>query len=550
MNPQDMKVIRTEVSKNVPRTRGGCFEDSRTTNRRLVHLAQVTSLALVWLLIASLTEVWANHEQRQLDLWSATRQIPDLASGGIVTLSADQIIDVIVLGDGYLASERDAFFQQAQDWYDEYLSPNGERPFTFFSQAFRVRAIFNASSQRASSARDSYYRINIQANSCNLAGGNWWNDDGTNNETFRSRLFGSIDALSPPVNLAEYPDNLTVKPPTRPSRAGVYSNLFVVMFVRADNDAGEDCTPRGTNHTITTGTRKVQVVFEAPKHEFGHVFADLEDEYILTRGTVATYSNPAPQSVWSLFNLTYTNERCNLLWPHLAPGGRYNPNVFSPIGNLFIGGDAEKGVWHSEYKCQMNGLHENYKCDIDPSSDPIDLRDRSRFCIWCQEVLTVRILEKTGQFRRPGDPDNIIVRGQVWFNLWETTLRDRYYVRFDIPRLIAEKNVCYGFGDCPNPSGNCSSSCNTNDMPACLLDCGIREVGNAIYVDSTGGAPGNPGTRAEPLDTVLNGVVRANAVCTSPYLVAIQPGSYPGSLTISQPAILIPAGCSPVVLGR
>lgn len=68
------------------------------------------------------------------------RQIPDLAGGGFVTLTEDQIIDVVVLGDGFenSASERGAFFREAQDWYDTMLleadgsRPNGIRPYHLF----------------------------------------------------------------------------------------------------------------------------------------------------------------------------------------------------------------------------------------------------------------------------------------------------------------------------------------------------------------------------------------------------------------------------------
>lgn len=551
-----MKARQTETSNNSSQIRGGRSESSRTLGQRSVRLALVTGLALMLWFTAPMSKVSANHDQMQLNSWGATRQIPDLADGGMVRLSADQIIDVVVLGDGFLASEKAAFFQQAQGWYDEYLSPNGERPFTFFSQAFRVRAIFNASSERASPGRDSYYRVNVSASCavstdpCAIAGGGWENASGTDNEVFRNRLFGSVDALSPAANAAQYPDTLTVTAPGAPTQAGVYSNLVVVMFVRADDGASGYRAPSGVTKLITNGARKLRLGFEAPKHEFGHAFAYLRDEYIDARGTDATLSNPTPQSVFSLSNLSYTNARCNLLWAHLAPGGRYNPNVYSPIGNLYLGGVRERGVWHSEYKCQMNGKHENYQCNVDSGDPFIDLRDRSRFCFWCEEVLTVRILEKTGQLRRSSDPSSILERGQVWFNLWKDTLRDRYYVRFDIPRLIAEKNACLGFGVCPNPSGDCRDSCNTTSLPACLLSCGIRELGNAIYVNSATGAPGNPGTRAAPLNTVPNAVARANEVCTNPRLVAIQPGGYPGPFTISQPATLIRARCSSVVFGN
>ena len=64
----------------------------------------------------------------------------------------------------------------------------------------------------------------------------------------------------------------------------------------------------------------------------------------------------------------------------------------------------EIGAWHSEYKCLMNGSHDNYQftqLDNDPThlaDDTIkgaDLRDKTRLCLWCQELVTIRLLEKT-----------------------------------------------------------------------------------------------------------------------------------------------------------
>ena len=44
----------------------------------------------------------------QLDSPGATREIPDFANGGTVSLASNQIIDVVILGDGYLAGDLEA----------------------------------------------------------------------------------------------------------------------------------------------------------------------------------------------------------------------------------------------------------------------------------------------------------------------------------------------------------------------------------------------------------------------------------------------------------
>jgi hypothetical protein len=408
---------------------------------------------------------------------------------------------------------------------------------------------------------------------------------------FRTRLFAAIDELQPPVNYRRYPEDLNVSVHNRctggrsnivPSLADNYSHLVVLMLVRVglqcDGNGhasgktmtaccteGEGC---GTHPLESQRARRVRVAAgAAQRHEFGHAFNGLRDEYIEPRSSSACLTNPLPaeQSVFLLSNLSYSNSPCDMPWAHLAPGSEYNPNPFSPIGNLVRGGIQDVGVWHSEYKCLMNGTHKNYFCNIDepgpdePGYVETALRDERRFCFWCEEIVTIQILEKTRQFG-PGDPSNEL--GRAWFTLWDTTLRDVYYQRFGIPHRIAQRNACLGFGECPCPFGDCVTSscdpnnpsqndnwwaCNLDNIPACLPECTIREIGSAMYVDSAAGAPGNPGSKFAPLDDISGAAQNA---CGPSRLVAIEPGPYPGPLTISTPAVLIPSACDPIVLGH
>jgi hypothetical protein len=389
-------------------------------------------------------------------------------------------------------------------------------------------------------------------------GGSWYNGDTEPDKGFNDSLFQAIDALSP-KNSSSYPSDLNnsvngaqiIGP-----MADVYSNLYVVMFICTPFN----CGPSGVAQAVTKrgGTQKVKVGFGASYvHEFGHAFGYLRDEYIDVRNSTATWTNPEESllSVFNLSNLTYSNDRCDLLWKHLAPGGTYNPhNVFSLVGNLFVGGKGggggwQDGVWHSEYKCLINGTHANYECSFS-DVDSTGLRDGDHLCFWCEEVVAVRILERARQLERPGDPADINEKGIVWFNLWKNSLRGDYYDYFNIDSLIALKDSCYALwtgGACPS----CSSSCNLTAMPPCLPGCDIREVGNAIYVDGDAGADGNPGTKADPKETIAGGVA---AACTPGRLVMIKGGAItyptPAGLTIADPAILIPEGCDTVIVGK
>ena len=104
------------------------------------------------------------------------------------------------------------------------------------------------------------------------------------------------------------------------------------------------------------------------------------------------------------------------------------------------------GAWHSEYKCLMNGTHENYQFRFD-AHDPIkNLRDNTRFCLWCQELVTMRLLERTDKLLEPGDPTDITAQGQTWWARWVEELRPNYLELFDVrsrsptPRLATPRS--------------------------------------------------------------------------------------------------------------
>jgi len=492
---------------------------------------------------------------QQMDPYTGSRTIPNIATGGTTTLSSSEIIDIVILGDGYLSGENTTFFNHAQDWYDRIFDPvDGIRPFSFFPEAFRVRANFKSSSQRASgpddSDRQSYYKVKLNCSTnCGVyIDSSWWNDSDTVNETFRDRVFDAIDEVSP-LNTTQYPSSLAMS-----DQADVHSHLVAVLLIRRNSDGNQ---PGGVTVNIprTSGTRIVRSALGVGwEHEFAHAFSYVKDEYIHDRGSTATDSNPLPadRSIFNVRNLTYSNDRCDLLWPHLAPGGQYNSNVNSLIGNLFKGGKRyENGVWHSEYSCLINGTHHNYLCDVDPASPDTNLRDHEHFYFWCEEIVAWRILEKTGEFWRGGDPADINARGRTWYQRWVNTLRDDYYTHFDVPTLIREKNACYDtfYGKaCPPEFPNCMDACDRGHIPACLHACTIREVGNAMYVDSGFGGS-QDGSRWNPYDDIPTAISQSHAECPSPNLIIIKPDSYPDTIDYDTRSTWLADGCSTTDVG-
>jgi len=523
-------------------------------------------IVLAFMMLAQSGPRQLRGEIRKIDVFgSGTRFIP--------------VIDIIIIGDGYTCSspstcEDTDFFNDAQTWYDNLFDPcDGIRPYSLYRRAFRVHAVFEVSADHASADRESYFRIKVSCDpdadnpdrACSIDPGSNWQRDGTetDNIVFRDRLFQAIDDVdvftSGSLNLTKYPDDLG----DFDNFEGLYRNLVVVFLVRGYRNIPKTIVGHlsGFADKVESMTGdppdKVRVGFgRGWEHEFGHAFAFLKDEYIGNdkRGTTSSGTNPAPseRSIFNLSNLTYSNARCDLLWPHIAPGGIYNPNVRSLIGNLFKGGGNEHGVWHSEYQCLINGGHHNYLCDNDdPDSDYYDLRDIEHYCFWCEEIVAIRILEKARQI---GTETPSVAMGKTWLQRWEDTLRHAYYTHFDIPSLIEEKDACYALfsgGSCPSGYPDCDNACDLeykNEI-ACLGECLIREVGNAMYVDSGAGS-GSDGSRERPYDDILTAITESHIACSDPHLIIVKPASYPGPLTLDTPATLIAEGCSSVVIGQ
>ncbi|MHC4096800.1 MAG: hypothetical protein ACYSU3_12185 [Planctomycetota bacterium] len=124
--------------------------------------------ALAFSLFAQLGPRRVRGEIRKLDPFGpGTRFIQDIETGGIETISGDEIIDVIFIGDGYTCSsaptcEDTRFFNDAQTLYDNLFDAvDGIRPYSLFRQAFRVHAVFEPSTDHASPDRESYFRIKV-----------------------------------------------------------------------------------------------------------------------------------------------------------------------------------------------------------------------------------------------------------------------------------------------------------------------------------------------------------------------------------------------------
>ena len=410
--------------------------------------------------------------------WAPTSEddhawIPALRScpGDTTRLTEDQVIDILILGDGY--TDQTEFKGQLQSWMGDFFAVE---VYERFRGTFRIRALFTRSAEHCSTARKSYYGVAVTSDG-RVSSDHWWNANSSKGRRFRERLFESIGRFD--MNTARYPGNLSVGGSgtvIHNELAGLYSNLVVLMLVRTTGSLNASGRTRRVKKPDAQGTT-INVGFGAYSlHEFGHAFAYLEDEYIEGRGSRANRRNPSGASLFTVSNLSFNDNLSGALWVHLSPWGMAPRQAAgsepSPIvGWLWRGGEQDRRVWHSEYQCLMNGLHDNYAFTTVAADDPtafppgactriqdgganLRWRDPPRYCLWCQEIVAMRILEKTGQLEEVGDPGNINQRGKVWHARWVSEWRRLYWNFFDVTAQIQSRETLYA-----NPSTEPGSFC-------------------------------------------------------------------------------------------
>lgn len=384
--------------------------------------------------------------------------IPELrTSSGTMSIAASERLDIVVLCDGY--TSKSTFSSHLSTWIGRLFKLD---VFEWFRGAVRIRAIYTASTEKASANRDSFYRVKVTNDEKGISFGNWHESSGDDNEHFRDKVWEVLDALG--VNTTVYPSDLGADDPLKLN--DTYSHLTVAMLVRARNDN----TPSGRAITCPVGPSGERLKIGLGNnwiHEACHAFAYLADEYIDKRGQKTSRSNPSQSGLYNITNKCYSPTVEGCWWTHLSPFGdfpranrRSEPTAL--VGWLWRGGYHELGVWHAEYQCLMNGTHVNYCHSPDASdtlasgSDGADLRIRYRFCMWCQELVAMRFMEKTGALRESGDPSTPTAQlGRDYWKRWKKTWRRRYYTRFDIGTQITDREAIYTVGSRPT---ECSTS--------------------------------------------------------------------------------------------
>ena len=408
-------------------------------------------------------------------------------------ITESRLIDVLILGDGF---ENQADFEAGlQGWIDDVYDL---KVYDLFQGAFRVRALYRQSAEPASTDRDSFYRVKITDDDKRVASGSWWNGDSGDDLVFRQRLFEDVDSFSD-INLRRYPTGLSFGETDTNIGDwlfGMYRNLVVCILVRTSSRSNASGRAARVSRPSPNQDRTVRVAAGANAiHEFSHAFGLLSDEYINGRESQSTRVNPTQNNILNLSNLSFSTIDAEVAWRHLSPWGTDRRQAAgsepSPlVGWAWVGGSRHRGVWHSEYRCLMNGKHDNFQYTQDAAEDPTaqpdgtyvdetgaSLRDGSRFCLWCQELVTMRILERTGQLDEPGDPANFVDKGIRWYERWVAEHRGNYRELFDVPQQIADYEATYA-GMNVGPAGE---ALETSDLYAALSENAPTTSGPATF---------------------------------------------------------------------
>jgi hypothetical protein len=339
-----------------------------------------------------------------------TGVIDAIASEGEIALPIDRRIHVLVLPEGYLASELGTFATDVDALYDEVFALD---PYSLLADAFVVWYLPRASAEHVAPGSpqpaDTAFLVPITSDGAGIA------SVPTTGPT-ATRVWGVVDTFAH-APTEHYPAGGR----TSGIAKGVVAHLLVYDAARGRSGlsgrAMRLVDPASSSRAIGTA------IAHGRAHELSHALARLVDEYLdvaltgLGAPSATTYTSSGVSNVAS-------DDACTTLpWRHLLVGGDINPDVDQLVGAF---GTAEIG-YHSELRCQMNGSHDNgmfYGGD--------DNLRVARFCNFCRELLTFRVLEHTRTLPDPG------TSWSTWEGEYRTPFYDRY--GFSVPAVVPQEN--------------------------------------------------------------------------------------------------------------
>lgn len=322
----------------------------------------------------------------------------DVVTGARVPrLPIDKRIHILLLAEGYLAAELPVFHEHAKHnletptndvdrWIREVF---GLDPYSKFREGFVIWTLPRASTTHSDGGSSAF---------------------GVGAPTAAAPLWAALDG--------EGPDAFPF-PPAAASRN------FVAAFLLLDparGRAGVSGHSTSCRHPTMTNLTMRCNFGVGHAHEFTHSFAEVRDEYLEN-------SNGVPGAIeWS--NVAPSNQCAQLPWQHLLAGRGINTT--EQLVGAF--GRAERG-FHSEFKCHMNGTHDNGEYWCAPG-ESLTLRP-NWFCNYCRELTVFRLFYRTGLI--PG-------ANAAAFANWKAMYRTPFYTRFGFqkPAVVPQTVMCTG----------------------------------------------------------------------------------------------------------
>ncbi len=345
-----------------------------------------------------------------VQVFKGNGSIYDIKTGGRITLNDKQLLNILIIAEGYTQAEHDnnKYTNDVQTWIREVELVE---PLKSFKDAFIIWQ-YNAVSKEYIIKDDLKKSDTVLAIGVNSSGDVIDDLDETAERVWKiTKKNGLIkDDYYPPGGVT----------------GNINRNLLIVILIydplygRSGFSGMARRLPNPNNKRQSLSTA---LAHNRP-HEFLHAFARLEDEYLAVKPNTKPIPNFKSEFAPTLSNVVKDPNYTTVPWKHLLAGSAINPNVRDLVG---IFGDDRNG-YHSEAKCLMNGTHDNAKF----YGGNGNLRVHDRLCNWCREITVFRLYERLHIFTNPA----------IDFETWKNEYRTNFYLKygFTIPEIVPQVN--------------------------------------------------------------------------------------------------------------
>lgn len=337
--------------------------------------------------------------------------IPDLTVEGTRQLPLSQRLHAILLSDGYMQSELDSgvFDNDVSIWLKWLFAID---PYDRLAQAFVIWKLPRASKAHASGtdpqAADTAFRVPLTSSATGV---------GKEMSETAKRVWQVLQGFPYPFS-DYYPSG------GRTSNIAKAVTIHIMVYNPKTGASGFSGRSVRLGHPTNSKFQLSTAIAHNLPHEFTHAFARLQDEYMETSNGLSGSPNDQTHKAAYVSNVVQQASCATVPWKHLLVGGAYNPDQTDLVGAF---GDPKLG-FHSEFKCLMNGTHDNAQF----YGGNGNLRTGYRLCNFCRELLTFRLHERAG-----------ILKDQATaLDTWKASFRDGFYKRFGfkVPQVVPQKN--------------------------------------------------------------------------------------------------------------